>query len=235
MSVGDIFELGSRLIDSKYCYYSIMWLAEALKRIDANETDNSFKLDILSNLALAYETEGNRFVRHPFRISFIVPLFFIYTEHYRMALETVEKILVINPNNETAARKKSEFITEVEKAGNESIFERNEKINKILEREAIEIEEPLLHTDVEQTDHYQVKVYEALCRGDTQPSAEELAELRCKYVTNKSPFLKIAPFKLEEISLDPYIVVYHDVVYDAEIELIKSYAQPKVFFPINCL
>lgn len=58
MSVDDIFELGSQLIDSKYCYYSILWLTEALNRIDANETDNLFKLEILDSLALAYETEG---------------------------------------------------------------------------------------------------------------------------------------------------------------------------------
>lgn len=134
----------------------------------------------------------------------------------------------MNPNDTTAAQKKSALIIEVANSANESIFERNEKFNKILERQAIEIEDPLLHTDIRHTDHYQFKVYEGLCRGDIQPSTEELAELRCKYVTNKSPFLKIAPLKLEEVSLDPYIVVYHDVIYDAEIELIKSFALPKV-------
>lgn len=68
-----------------------------------------------------------------------------------------------------------------------------------------------------------------LCRNAISRSPAELAPLRCRYVTNKSPFLKIAPLKLEEAHLKPYIVIYHDVIYDAEIELIKQMAKPRVW------
>lgn len=67
-----------------------------------------------------------------------------------------------------------------------------------------------------------------LCRNAIGRTPAELAPLRCRYVTNKSAFLKIAPLKLEEAHLKPYIVVYHDVLYDNEIELIKSMAKPRV-------
>lgn len=72
------------------------------------------------------------------------------------------------------------------------------------------------------------KVYEMVCRGEITQHPEELAKLKCRYVDNISPFLKIAPLKLEELNLKPYIVLYHQVMYDNEIEVIKTMAKPKV-------
>lgn len=66
------------------------------------------------------------------------------------------------------------------------------------------------------------------CRGELFQSPKELAKLTCRYVNNITPFLKIAPLKLEEASMKPYIVVYHDVMYDSEIEVIKAMAKPRV-------
>lgn len=78
------------------------------------------------------------------------------------------------------------------------------------------------------------KLYEMLCRNEIERDPIEMAQLKCRYVTNKSPFLKIAPLKLEEANMKPYIVLYHDVLYDAEIELAKQMAKPRVsilFYP----
>lgn len=74
------------------------------------------------------------------------------------------------------------------------------------------------------------KLYEKLCRNEIKRRPSELSQLKCKYVTNKSPFLKIAPLKLEEAHLKPYIVIYHDVIYDSEIEVLKQMAKPRVSF-----
>lgn len=76
--------------------------------------------------------------------------------------------------------------------------------------------------------------YEMLCRGEIKPHIKITSQLKCRYVTNRSPFLKIAPLKLEEASLDPYIVVYHDVIYDSEIEIIKQMAKPRVSIVTKC-
>lgn len=72
------------------------------------------------------------------------------------------------------------------------------------------------------------EAYERLCRNDLHKTPAELAPLRCRYVTNKSAFLKIGPLKLEEANLKPYIVVYHDIIFDAEIEVVKNMAKPRV-------
>lgn len=72
------------------------------------------------------------------------------------------------------------------------------------------------------------KLYEALCRNEVHPSPKEAAQLRCHYLSNNVPFLKIAPFKVEEAHHDPYIAIFHDVMYDNEIELVKQMAKPRV-------
>lgn len=79
------------------------------------------------------------------------------------------------------------------------------------------------------TDHLpEREKYEALCRGEKFRSPKEEARLRCKYVTNNVPFFFIQPVKMEEANLHPYIVIYHQVINDDEIETVKRMAQPRV-------
>lgn len=61
-----------------------------------------------------------------------------------------------------------------------------------------------------------------LCRGDYQLSPKIYSKLKCFLQNYKHSFLKIAPFKVEEIYHDPEILMYHDFVNDQEIEKIKS-------------
>lgn len=72
--------------------------------------------------------------------------------------------------------------------------------------------------------------YEMLCRGEVSLPIDVQKNLKCRYVERGIPFLKIAPFKEEEAYLDPRIVIYHDVIYDEEIDTIKRMAQPRVSF-----
>lgn len=67
-----------------------------------------------------------------------------------------------------------------------------------------------------------------MCQGQRSPSPTQLRELRCRYVTNNEPFLLIGPFKMEEIHKDPWIVLYHDAMYNREINLIKKMAQTRL-------
>lgn len=58
--------------------------------------------------------------------------------------------------------------------------------------------------------------------------AEITSKLYCYYTNNNKPFLKIAPLKAEEAYPEPKIIIYHDVMSDAEIETIKKLAHPRV-------
>ncbi|KAH8333868.1 hypothetical protein KR059_004041 [Drosophila kikkawai] len=51
------------------------------------------------------------------------------------------------------------------------------------------------------------------CRGEF-PARPQLV---CRYNFTTTPFMRIAPLKEEEISKDPLIWLYHDVLYDSEI------------------
>jgi prolyl 4-hydroxylase len=53
-------------------------------------------------------------------------------------------------------------------------------------------------------------------------------KLRCRYITNGVAFLKLQPIKEEEAYLNPRILIYHDVITDKEIDIVKKMAQPRV-------
>lgn len=56
------------------------------------------------------------------------------------------------------------------------------------------------------------------------------SKLKCRYTDRGSPFLRLARVKEEEAYLKPLILIYHDVIYDAEIETIKKLSMPRVCY-----
>lgn len=76
--------------------------------------------------------------------------------------------------------------------------------------------------------------YHMLCRNENLMSIELRSKLRCRYTNNnKNPLLLIAPLKEEEAYLSPRILLYREVLYDNEIEIIKRMAQPRVSIILN--
>ncbi|XP_059097158.1 prolyl 4-hydroxylase subunit alpha-2-like isoform X2 [Tigriopus californicus] len=64
--------------------------------------------------------------------------------------------------------------------------------------------------------------FNALCRGEEKKSPAQLQNLTCHYLHYKDPYLRLGPFKLEQKSLLPYIAVFHDFMYDKEMEDYRS-------------
>ena len=54
------------------------------------------------------------------------------------------------------------------------------------------------------------------------------ASLRCRLVTRGHPALLLQPIKLEEQSLDPMIVVLHDLLTERQTEILRQLGEPKV-------
>ncbi|SPP80890.1 prolyl 4-hydroxylase subunit alpha-2 [Drosophila guanche] len=65
--------------------------------------------------------------------------------------------------------------------------------------------------------------FNQICRSSHQ---NKPSRLHCRYNGTTSPFLRLAPLRMEELSLDPYIVVYHNVLTDAEIAKVEQIAEP---------
>ncbi|XP_055848240.1 prolyl 4-hydroxylase subunit alpha-2-like, partial [Episyrphus balteatus] len=70
--------------------------------------------------------------------------------------------------------------------------------------------------------------YRLTCSEHLKPSPSDESYLQCGYLTETHPFLLLAPIKVEELSLDPLVVLYHDVIYDSEIEKLIEMANNKM-------
>lgn len=204
MTASDCYQLGYEVIKSENYYSSILWLDEAFAR--SQNATNSSKLKILNQLLEAYRKTYN----HAFIVS------------------SMKKIQEISPNDIVISSK----LAMLQKNAKETY---QSVIDMMADREK-DIDDKIARREYNDTYHYdgyedeefEEKIHNALCRGELKPSPKEEAPLRCRYLTHTSAFLKIAPLKYEEISLDPYIVVFHGVMYDTEIELIKIKSKYKV-------
>ncbi|XP_017142456.2 prolyl 4-hydroxylase subunit alpha-1-like [Drosophila miranda] len=62
------------------------------------------------------------------------------------------------------------------------------------------------------------------CRGGCP--YRDMHRLTCSYNTTAAPFLRLAPFKTELLSLSPYMVLYHDVITPLESLTLKNLSKP---------
>jgi prolyl 4-hydroxylase len=75
------------------------------------------------------------------------------------------------------------------------------------------------------TDGTDFEIMKKACKGNVIRSSLVTKDLHCKFVSN-SHFSSIAPFKLEELSFEPYIVMYHEVISDDDADTLIKYAGP---------
>ncbi|XP_017469573.1 PREDICTED: prolyl 4-hydroxylase subunit alpha-1-like [Rhagoletis zephyria] len=97
-------------------------------------------------------------------------------------------------------------------------------------------ESNLIHKRIELEKHIQIynpqpvihpktepNAYQRGCRGEY---ASRRPMLYCLYNTTTTAYLKLAPIKMEIVSLDPYMVMFHDVISDEEIGTLQDMARP---------
>ncbi|XP_030370545.1 prolyl 4-hydroxylase subunit alpha-2-like [Scaptodrosophila lebanonensis] len=72
--------------------------------------------------------------------------------------------------------------------------------------------------------HKHTTSYEIGCRGQYPVKNK----LHCTYNTTASPFLRLAPLKMELVRLDPYMVLFHDVISPSEIKGLQEMAAPNL-------
>ncbi|KAH8268312.1 hypothetical protein KR026_004711 [Drosophila bipectinata] len=64
------------------------------------------------------------------------------------------------------------------------------------------------------------------CRGrNTTPNK---SNLRCRYFTEGSPFLRLAPLKLEQLNVEPFIGIFHDVISKDEQEALINHTRNRL-------
>lgn len=133
-----------------------------------------------------------------------------------MAMDTLNKMLEIRPFDRSLVIQKKKY-------ANGSLFDAQKLAELELEKGQMEQYENLFNEY-----KFPRELYEKICRGDVRPTAKQLAPLRCRYDAKRSAFLKIGPLKMEQLSLEPHVALYHDIIFDSEIKLIKSKAKETV-------
>lgn len=53
-------------------------------------------------------------------------------------------------------------------------------------------------------------------------------ELNCRFLHHKDPYLKLGPFKEEHTSERPYVVIFHDILTDTDIDFLIETSTPKL-------
>ncbi|XP_034484385.1 prolyl 4-hydroxylase subunit alpha-2 [Drosophila innubila] len=91
----------------------------------------------------------------------------------------------------------------------------------------LEIEEhPPVPEDLRKLSEFDA--YRYTCSGHIKTTPGEQRHLRCGYLTETHPFLLLAPLKVEELSDDPLLLLYHEVIYQSEIDTITELTRNKI-------
>ncbi|TRY73565.1 hypothetical protein TCAL_06704 [Tigriopus californicus] len=79
--------------------------------------------------------------------------------------------------------------------------------------------------------------FQSTCRGESMDTAEVLIRLKretlknppkCTLLHHNNPFLRLAPFPLEIVSTSPYIVIFHGILSEEEIQFLIEYSKPRL-------
>lgn len=200
LSAGDCFELGRQSYNNEDHYHTVLWMQEALDRVDEEVDKTADRAEILEYLAFSTYQQGN--VHH--------------------ALKLTNDLLAAVPDHPRAPGNKryyDDMLAKREqymKRGDDGDMSENDSVTLKKKRS------PLPDADSERG------IYERLCRGEKFPPLYHDRELTCQYRTNNRPYLLLQPAKEEVMFPKPRIVVYHNVLSEHEMNVIKTLAQPRL-------
>ena len=207
MNAGDCFELGRQSYLNGDHYHTVLWMEEAIDRLgkDINRTSTT-KADILEYLAFSTFKQGR----------------------VQAALTMTDELLLLSPGHERALGNKYFYEKELLKTNIKSTLRGDDGSDDLPKDKNTEFK---IGGNPYTYDLPERKLYEMACRGELVLPTAVASTLSCRYESKDVPFLKIAPLKLEEVyKPSPYIVIYHDVISDDEIEFLKNMAKPRVSF-----
>lgn len=119
---------------------------------------------------------------------------------FKTAVGIIDEMLRLEPNNRATKVRRQKL---VKKAAQKKV--KTEKFDETFEPET-----------------------QNLCGGRISLSDEKLSKLHCRLLSPNVHSL-LSPFKLEEAYLDPHIILFHDVISDKEIQILKDISRRRLF------
>lgn len=197
MSAEDCFQLGKVAYDNGDYYHAIKWFDEAV-RLDIAINSTVPRSLLLDYLSFSVFQQGN--VRHAFNLTLAW--------------------LQLEPGHERALSNLNHYT--------EMILQEERELERARQ---VVIRDPELRND-RPLDGVRASPdfldYERLCRGEQvfRPISDaERTQLVCRY-RRHIPIFYIRPLKEELLNVDPKVVIYHDVITESEIAMIKQLATP---------
>ncbi|XP_072484319.1 prolyl 4-hydroxylase subunit alpha-1 isoform X2 [Notamacropus eugenii] len=202
LTAEDCFELGKIAYTEADYYHTELWMEQALKQLEEGEVSTLDKVSVLDYWSYAVYQQG----------------------HLEKALMLTKKLLDLDPEHQRANGnlKYFEYIMAKEKDANKSTTKttddqpEQESASKKKERAKDYLSER--------------RKYEMLCRGEgLKMTPRRQKKLFCRYHDgNRNPKFILAPAKQEDEWDKPRIVRFHEIISDAEIEVVKDLAKPRL-------
>ncbi|XP_068597900.1 prolyl 4-hydroxylase subunit alpha-1-like isoform X2 [Brachionichthys hirsutus] len=206
MTVEDCYELAKIAYSESDYYHTELWMAQAMKQLDEGEESTIDKVTVLDYLSYAIYQQGEM----------------------ERALDYTKQLLELDPEHQRAKGNLKYFQFQLEKQKKEAENEVKTE-TKTQERETTE---PKKKTKKKAP--FQLvperKKYEMLCRGEgNKMTPRRQSRLFCRYYdNNRSPMYVLAPVKQQDEWDSPYIVRYLDIISDAEMDMVKQLAKPRL-------
>ena len=203
LTAQECFELGRQAYNTGEHDNANEWMKQALIKLEAESKPTVGKSDVLEYMAFSAYVQGNM----------------------RKALKLTEELLSEDPNHSRAAGNRDYYVQSIEAEGGKVVKKGEDGLGDA-EDETLTVGEQ--NSDNEEVEESPERVwYKKLCRGEGNLSEKYKAKLSCRYYKGYHPFLTIAPYKEELVYLKPRIVVYHEVLSDDDIAVIKAMATPR--------
>jgi prolyl 4-hydroxylase len=138
--------------------------------------------------------------------------------HINAALQVTELSVALNPRNQESQQNMRKLLNEWAKL--------DQKTEDHLVFTDIHLNRWEFVSDMEVYEH--TRMYELLCQGKAGLPTKDRQNLHCRFIDDRSAFLKIAPLKVEQVHRNPDILIFHEVMSDIEIEEIKQLAKQKL-------
>ncbi|KAM6956866.1 prolyl 4-hydroxylase subunit alpha-1-like [Aplochiton taeniatus] len=207
MTVEDCYELGKIAYSDVDYYHTELWMAQALRQLDEGEESPIDRVTLLDYVSYSVYQQGE-------------------TDR---ALELTIQLLKLDPEHQRANGNLKYFQFQLEKQRKAKEAEDPKEGEERTERGMREASEKPKKKKFREP-YPERKMYEMLCRGEgVKMNPRRRSRLFCRYYDNgRHPNYLLGPVKQEDEWDRPYIVRYHDIMSDSEIERVKALAKPRL-------
>ncbi|KRX64373.1 Prolyl 4-hydroxylase subunit alpha-2, partial [Trichinella sp. T9] len=185
------FELGRVAYNQKDYYHVILWMQEALNRVEHENPPSVDQAEILEYLAYGMYQQGN----------------------VKRALQLTKRLQRIKPDHPRAEGNVKWYLDLLAKEG----------VSRVTDHDL----PPIVNARPNDQALPERKDFEALCRGEYLLTEKQRSRLYC-YYKRDTPFLNLAPIKVEVMHWKPKIVIFRQVISANEIAVLKTLAYPRL-------